>query len=118
MTSLIPQKRESICVDFDGVLNNYTGYDGDNLGTPRPGCREFLEELSREYNVIIFSARNYTKIIPWLNKYKLVRFVHNVTGVKPNNVKCFVDDRAIGFNGDYDETLKLISCFRTYWEEE
>ena len=34
-----------ICIDFDGVLNNYNGYDGDNLGTPRPGAKEFLEKL-------------------------------------------------------------------------
>ena len=36
-----------ICIDFDGVLNNYNGYDGDNLGTPRPGAKEFLEKLSK-----------------------------------------------------------------------
>ena len=117
MGVLIPRKKENICVDFDGVLNNYQGYDGDNLGKPRPGAKEFLEALSKEYNVIIFSARNYTKIIPWLNKYNLQPYVHNVTGFKPAKVKCFVDDRAIGFQGDYDETLERISNFRTYWEE-
>ena len=26
--------KPTICVDFDGVLNNYKGYDGDNLGIP------------------------------------------------------------------------------------
>ena len=34
-----------ICIDFDGVLNNYKGYDGDNLGTPKDGAKEFLEKL-------------------------------------------------------------------------
>ena len=118
MGGLIPRKKENICVDFDGVLNDYQGYDGDNLGRPRPGAKQFLEKLSKKYNVIIFSARNYTKIIPWLNKHNLQTYVHNVTGFKPAKVKCFVDDRAIQFDGDYDETLERISNFRTYWEED
>lgn len=114
---LIPQPHTKyIALDFDGVLNNYTGYDGDNLGKPREGCREFLETLSQQYNIIIFSARNYTKIIPWLNQHNLVSFVHNVTAIKPNNVVCFIDDRGIQFNGDYNETLEQIQNFKTYWE--
>ena len=119
MSRLIPlPKPETIAIDFDGVLNTYNGYDGENLGKPRPGCKEFLQELSQHYNIIIFSARNYTKIIPWLNTYNLQTYVHNVTGIKPTNVKCFIDDRGITFNGDYEETIRQVKDFRTYWEEE
>ena len=113
---LIPNKKQSIAIDFDGVLNTYTGFDGDNLGKPRQGAKEFLETLSKEYNIIIFSARSYTKIIPWLNKYKLVRFVHNVTSQKPKKVVAFIDDRGIRFNGNYQETLEQLKNFKPYWE--
>lgn len=115
---LIPKPHaQYICIDFDGVLNTYTGYNGENLGKPRPGCKEFLEQLSKEYNIIIFSARRYTKIIPWLNKYNLQGYVHNVTSIKPTNVLCFIDDRGVCFTGDYEETLKQIQNFKTYWEQ-
>ena len=113
---LIPSKKQSIAIDFDGVLNTYTGFDGDNLGKPKDGAKEFLETLSKEYNIIIFSARSYTKIIPWLNKYNLQKYVHNVTGFKLPKVLCFIDDRGIRFDGNYDETLEQVKNFKPYWE--
>ena len=115
---LIPNlKPQSIALDFDGVLNNYKGYDGDNLGMPRPGAKEFLQELSKDYNIIIFSARRYTKIIRWLNKYNLQQYICNVTGYKPRNVVAFIDDRGITFNGNYQETLEQIKYFKPHWEK-
>ena len=115
---LIPNLHEkSIAIDFDGVLNNYTGYDEDHIPEPRPGAKEFLIELSNMYNVIIFSARSYTKIIPWLNKYNLQMYVHDVTGYKPKDVVAFIDDRGITFNGDYEETLRQVKNFKPYWQK-
>ena len=106
-TRLIPNLHEkSIAIDFDGVLNNYDGYDADNIGEPRPGAKEFLITLSKDYNVIIFSARRYTKIIRWLNKHNLQQYVVDVTGYKPKNVVCFIDDRGIRFDGDYEKALQ------------
>lgn len=109
--------KPKVCVDFDGVLNNYTHYDENDLSTPRQGAKEFLETLSKNYTVVILTARNFAKVWNWLQEYDLSKYVHDVTGFKPAKVKCFVDGRAIGFQGDYDETLERISNFRTYWEE-
>ena len=114
-TGIIPTKGRTVCVDFDGVLNTYKGYKGDNLGTPRPGCKEFLEQLSKEYDVVIFSVRRYAKIIKWLNEYNLLQYVVNVTSYKPRAV-AYIDDRAIQFNGNYEQTLKELKGFKTYWE--
>ena len=105
-----------ICIDFDGVLNNYKGYDGDNLGTPRPGAKEFLEKLSKRFTVIILTVRRYSLVIKWLVDYNLWDYVQDVTSIKPAAV-CYVDDRGINFNGDYDKAIKDINNFKTWWEK-
>ena len=109
--------KPTICVDFDGVLNEYNGYDGDNLGTPKDGAKEFLKKLSEKYVVIILSARRYSLIIKWLDDNNLWDYVYDVTSIKPPAV-AYIDDRAIRFNGDYDETLKELKKFKPYWEEK
>lgn len=105
-----------ICLDFDGVLNNYSGYDGENLGTPRPGAKEFLEELNKNYRVVVLSARRYSHIIKWLNDYGLWEYVADVTSFKPPAL-AYIDDRGISFNGDYQEILEQLKDFKPYWSE-
>jgi hypothetical protein len=118
MSRLIQKDKEklTICLDFDGVFNEYQGYDGDNIGRPRPGLREFLEHLNLEYTVVIVSARRYTKIISWLNKYNHVHLVHNVTSYKVPAV-AYIDDRGVPFTGDYTETLRQLHTFKPYWQQ-
>ena len=108
--------KPTICLDFDGVFNNYNGYDEDDLGTPREGIKEFLETLSKDYTIEVCSVRRYTKIMKWLHEHNLLQYVANVTRYKPIAV-AYVDDRGITFNGDYDETLKQLKDFKTYWEK-
>ena len=115
---LIPNvKPKSIALDFDGVLNNYRGYDGDNLGQPRPGCKEFLQKLHKRYFVVILSARRYSKIIKWLDDNDLWDYVDNVTSMKPPAI-AYIDDRAIKFDGDYDQALKQLWGFKPYWKKK
>ena len=116
MSRLITKDKPTVCLDFDGVFNTYNGYDGDNLGKPRPGIKGFLEQLSKEYSITIFSVRRYSKIITWLDEYGLLSYVDNVTGYKVPAV-AYVDDRAITFNGDYAATLKELKNFKPYWKE-
>lgn len=108
--------KPTICIDFDGVLNNYRGYDGDNLGTPRPGAKEFLQELNKNYKVIILSARRYSKIITWLNEHGLWEYVTDVTSFKPPAL-AYIDDRGIQFKGNYQEILEQLKDFKPYWRE-
>ena len=106
-----------ICIDFDGVLNNYTHYDKDDLFEPRPGAEQFLQKLSKKYTVIILSARRYTKIMVWLKEHGLLEYVAEVTSIKPP-AHVYLDDRAVQFNGDYDKALKDIRRFKPYWKKE
>lgn len=105
-----------ICLDFDGIFNEYSGYDGDNIGQPRPGIELFLKKLNTRYRVWICSVRRYSKIQVWLEQHNLLQYVEFVTSYKPKAV-AYVDDRAIRFNGDFDETFKEIRKFKPYWKK-
>lgn len=102
-----------VCVDFDGVLNNYRYFDKDNLFKPRPGAKEFLERLSQDYIVIIFTARDTSKVKEWLDLYEFK--YDKVTNVK-EGAMAYIDDRAIHFDGNYKRTLHTLDSFKTYWE--
>jgi len=108
--------KPNICLDFDGVFNEYHGYDGDNIGRPREGIKEFLETLSKDYTIIVCSVRKFPAIIKWLEEHKLRKYVATVTSFKPPAI-AYVDDRAIEFKGDYDKTLDELRDFKPYWEE-
>lgn len=108
--------KPTICLDFDGVFNNYNGYDEEDLGTPREGIKEFLETLSKDYTIEVCSVRRYTKIMKWLHDHDLLKYVANVTRYKPIAV-AYIDDRGLQFQGNYEETLKQLKDFKTYWEK-
>lgn len=105
----------NVCVDFDGVLNNYTYYDEDDLFTPREGALEFINFLNEKYNVIILTSRQKDKVESWLNEYGFK--VNKVTNVKVPAI-CYIDDRGLKFNGDYSEMLVCLDNFKTYWEDK
>ena len=97
--------KPNICVDFDGVLNNYKGYKGsDELYEPSTGAKKNKKKLSEKYTVIILSARTPAKIYDWLIKHDLSQYVCDVTRTKPGAV-AYIDDRALRFEGNYDKVL-------------
>lgn len=110
--------KPNICVDFDGVLNNYKGYKGsDELYEPSTGAKEFLQKLSEKYTVVILSARTPAKIYDWLIEHDLSQYVCDVTRTKPGAV-AYIDDRALRFEGNYDKVLYELERFQTHWEKE
>lgn len=107
----------NVAVDFDGVLNTYKGWEGENeLYSPRVGAKEFLSKLSENYRVIIYTSRNIESIEKWLKKYDLDVYVSYVTNNKPP-AKCYIDDRAVNFDGNYDKVLDTVENYLTYWEK-
>ena len=107
----------NIAVDFDGVLNTYTGWNGKyDLYEPREDVDLFLKELSEKFNVIIFTTREVTSVSRWLDEYDLGDYVTEITNEKPRAI-CYIDDRGVNFDGDYQKVLKIVSDFRTHWEK-
>ncbi len=109
---------KTICVDLNGTLDTYTGWRGaDYWYPPRSGADRFLRELrQRGYEVVVFTTRDPAAVWEWLRQYGLAQHVSDVTNVKVRAI-AYVDDRAIPFRGDYDETLREIEAFRPYWQK-
>lgn len=106
---------KAVAVDFDGVLNTYTGWQGeDELFEPREGVTEFLDKLSQNYRVIIYTTRDVIKVQDWLRQFGLYQYIKEVSSTKPKAI-AYVDDRGVRFTGDYEAVLKNIEQ-PTHWE--
>lgn len=108
--------KKRILIDLDGVLNNYNGnYQWDCIPALKKGAKEFLEELSKDYELYLFTTRNLLITKKWLIKNNIDGYFCDITNVKlPSSI--YIDDRAINFKGDYKTTLDNINNFKVYWK--
>jgi hypothetical protein len=111
-------ERPMVCVDLNGVLDLYTGWKHpDHWDPPRPGAEAFLTGLvERGFDVVVFTTRHPIEVRRWLRENGLLRLVSAVTRRKPP-AHVFVDDRAVCFSGDFDDTLRRVEAFKAHWEE-
>lgn len=108
--------KQTVCVDFDGVLNTYTGWQGEKeLFKPRPGAREFLEKLSAKYTVRIHTIRNAVPVRDWLKKHGMIDLVESIGSVKPHAI-AYIDDRGVRFEGDYEDALRQVER-KPHWQD-
>lgn len=109
----------ALCIDFDGVMNCYPGYQGDDiLFEPAPGLETFLQRLQRfKQPLVVHTARRACKVEEWLQEYKLHDFFKLVTNEKVPAI-AYIDDRAVQHNGDFNDTIKKLNDFRVHWRNE
>lgn len=109
--------KKTVCIDLNGVLDQYTGWKGEgHMDPPRPGAERFLAELAEDYRVVILTTQPAERVWEWLREYGLDQYVSDVTNRKPPAL-VYVDDRAVCFRGDFEETLREIRSFRPHWKE-
>ena len=111
---------KTICIDFDGVIYPNFKYHGTATiqGEPVEGVVEALNGLALVFNVVIHSARcetneGFAAIEKYLNEHGLN---FEVVKNKPT-AHIYVDDRAVCFRGDWDETIKDIGNFKQ-WQSD
>ena len=106
--------KKTICVGFDGVLNEY-GYEERDLGEPLTGSKEFIKELRKKYKVVILTSRPKEQVNYWLRN-------NGFPSMKVTNRKvpavAYIDDRAIQFKGNYKKVISQLKNFKPYWAKE
>ena len=108
--------KKTILIDLDGVLNEYSGkFEKNVIPKPKKNVIKFLEYLQKDYEIIVFTTRNLLLTSKWLIKNKLDIYVKDVSNIK-RSAYLYLDDRALQFNGDYEEMKKSIETFKPYWE--
>lgn len=107
----------NIAIDFDGVIHNFDKgwHDGTCYGDPLPGSLEAIKILSKNYSIIIFTAKaksnrplvngkTGTELVKeWLEKYNVMQYVQAITSEKPR-AKIYIDDNGYRFYS-WGETL-------------
>jgi hypothetical protein len=110
-----------ICLDFDGVINLYKGWRNEGFNVILDNCvvkgtKEAIEKLRKDHLVIIHSTRcshrgGKRAIKKWLKRHKIK--VDKVCVNKPL-ADIYIDDRAIGFDGDWKKMLRKVKRFRQW----
>ena len=103
--------KQTIILDFDGVIHSYSsGWQGSPEiinDPPVDNVRESIQELRKDYRVVVLSSRSHQEggipaMKKWLKKYNI-----EVDDVVRNKVPAtvYVDDRAINFDGVWDKHM-------------
>jgi hypothetical protein len=139
------KRKPRVCLDLDGVLAQYSGWEGlDKIGPPIPGALDFAWSLAEIADIVIFTSRCSLdaggeapttrlsprqlriKIIEWLEKYKFP-YTDVYTGQGKPRASAFIDDRAIycspqkdkqAFGKALDATKSILSKSRRDSREE
>lgn len=110
----------NVAIDFDGVIHDFDKgwHDGTCYGEPLPGSIEAIKNLSKKYNIIIFTAKakknrplvngktGLELVKEWLEKYDLLDYVNEITSEKPR-AKIYIDDNGYRFE-NWAKTLNDI----------
>jgi hypothetical protein len=115
-----PDETKNLAIDFDGVIHKCSKgfYDGTIYDDPVEGSLESLEQLSRQYRLVVFTAKarkdrpelngkSGTELVwEWLRKHKMDTFIAEVTAEKPRAV-AYIDDKAIKFES-WNKTVEIV----------
>lgn len=113
--------RPTVVFDFDGVIHSYkSGYLGaDKIPDPVvPGIKAAIDELRTGYRVVVVSTRcasaeGCCAVRRYLRRNGIE--VDDVTVEKPPAL-CYIDDRAICFDGNASSIPEKVRNFKTWLE--
>ena len=110
-------KENIVSIDFDGVLSQYDGWQGEDVtGKPIDGAKEFILSLiDSDYKPVVFTTRKPVLISNWLKKFGFPDI--EVTNTKyPSLV--YIDDRCVKFDGDFSKLVDNLGDYDVYWRKK
>tara|TARA_R100001510_G_C7491278_1_gene98984 strand:- start:112 stop:501 length:390 start_codon:yes stop_codon:yes gene_type:complete len=113
---------KNIAIDFDGVVHTFDKgfHDGTCYGEPIEGSLEAIKQLSKKYNVVIFTAKAKPSrplvngktgselVYDWLVKHDVMKYVKQITSEKPRSF-IYIDDKGYRFE-NWSDTMKFLEC--------
>lgn len=110
------QKRKTILIDLDGVLNEYVGeYNSNHIPKMKEGAFNFIKETSKEYNIKLFTTRNKELASKWVIENNLEQYITDITN-KKEIAWLYIDDRCIKFEGNFSLLTEQIKSFKPWYE--
>ena len=75
--------RKKILIDLDGVLNEYgkEKFNENHIPDIKAGAYEFLDTLSQNAELYLFTSRNLLLAAKWLINNNLDKFFKDVTNI-------------------------------------
>ena len=108
--------KKTILIDLDGVLNTYDGnFDKDFIPQIKDGAKEFLQNLSENFTIKIFTTRNKILASKWVLENQLENYIQDITDHK-DVCWLFIDDRCINFQGNYEDLNNQIQNFKAWYK--
>ena len=111
--------RPTLLIDLDGVLNQYgkEKYNEFTIPKIKDRAKEFIKKLYslNKYDLVLFTTRNMLLASKWLIKNKLDIYFKDITNTKIP-AYLHIDDRAICFQGDYNQIFAEIENFEVWWK--
>ncbi len=109
--------KKKILIDLDGVLNQYgkEKFDENYIPNLKIGAKEFIQKLSNDFELYLFTSRNLLLASKWLINNDLDKYFKDINNIKIPSF-LYIDDRTICFKGDFNNTLYEISKFNPYWK--
>ena len=108
--------KKTILIDLDGVLNNYTGnFDKDFIPPIKVGAKEFLKELSKNFELKLFTTRNKILATKWLIENDIDNCFEDITNIK-DLAWLYIDDRCINFDGNFESLTSSINLFKPWYK--
>ena len=108
--------KRTILIDLDGVLNQYTGnFEKDYIPPIKEGAKEFLKNLSNNFELKLFTTRNKILASKWLIENAIDNLFIDITNTK-DLAWLYIDDRCLKFDGEYSSLEEQINNFKPWYK--